>query len=239
MWVLLLLGLVPLAVLPTFLGNGPQDGDDVDDDQGSSGFAPPDDAVADGYWPDDAALGGGAETVDMPPDLGPPDHGPPDQGADDAGPDTDEDTAGEAGDAPPFPPATFTLVPGDAPATFAGFVPGTDRIEVHVDPDGPPATVTSGQDGGGSWVRVTQADAVAHAVFPDLAEPPTADVYLVTEPLDPDLSDDTAESGGTIGDGAGDGASLAPVTDDTDAPGAPADEDGPVLAPVVPQDGSP
>jgi hypothetical protein len=229
MWVLLLLGLLPLAVLPTMLGGGPQDGDATDDDDGPSGFGPPDDVLAGGYWPDDTALGDDAGTVGVPPD-----DGVPGDGTDDVGPAPDEDATGEAGDAPPFPPTTFTLVPGDAPATFSGFVPGTDRIEVHVDPDGPPAEVTSGQEGGGSWVRVTQGDAVAHAAFPDLADPPTADIHLVTEPLDPDVSDDMAGGGSD-----GDDAPLAPVTDDTDPPGAPADDDGPVLAPAVPPDGAP
>lgn len=223
MWVLLLLGLLPLAVLPTMLGNGPQDGDAAgDDDDGDAG-------QAGDVWPDDALQDDGWWNGEGPPVAADAQHTADVAMADPDGP---EDGAE---DPPPFQPATFVLAPGDGVATFAGFQPGADRVEVHVDPEGPPPEMTSGQDDGGSWVRVTQGEAVAEARFPDLAEPPTDDIHLVAEPLEPDLSDDTAGNGGSDGgsDGGGD-AALSPVTDDADAPGAAADDDGPALQPVVP-----
>jgi hypothetical protein len=116
MWVLLLLGVLPLAVLPTMFGNGPQ-GDDArhDDDLHGAGLVPSAlHGLPLGGWPAEG------------------DH--PDRGAGPA-PGTDPG----ADDPPPVRPATLVRAPGDAPATFAGFVPGYDRIKMLVEPEGPPA----------------------------------------------------------------------------------------------------
>lgn len=120
MWVLLLLGVLPLAVLPTMFGDGPQ-GDDAshDDDLQGAGLVPSGVPSAVHGLP----VGGWSADGDHPdPGAGPAPG--PDPGADDP---------------PPVQPATLVRAPGDAPATSAGFVPGTDRVAVLVDPVGPPA----------------------------------------------------------------------------------------------------
>jgi len=231
MWVLLLLGLLPLAVLPTMIGEGPQDGDATDDDDD-------DPERADDVWPDDATPDGAWWTGDGPaahpvlPHAG--DAGGADPVASDDGDDALSSPSDSADDPPLFQPATFVVAPGDGVASFAGFQPGVDRVEVHVDPEAAPPEVTSGQADGGSWVRVIKGEAVAEAWFADLPDPPAGDIHLVAGLLAPDLSDDAAGNGG----GDGDGVPLAPVTDDADAPGAPPGDDGPVIQPTVPPEGT-
>jgi hypothetical protein len=219
MWVLLLLGLLPLAILPSML-DGVSGGGGADDDDSD----------------DNAAL---AETVSDSMDGGwMPDAGPePAPTAPDPGLEAPADS-GEEGDEPPdFVATTFAMAPGDGIVAFADFVPGEDRVEFHIDPNGPEPELTSGQGGDGAWVRVAQGDAMAEARFPGLTEPPLGDIHLVSGVLDPDLSDDLPTDASEPDD-ADQAAPLLPVTDDVDEPGgADPDNGAPVLSPVVPSEG--
>jgi hypothetical protein len=128
MWVLLLLGVLPLVVLPTMFGNGPQ-GDDAshDDDFHGAGL------VLSG-GPSGGPSGVPSAVHGLPVGGWSADGDHPDPGAGPApGPDPGAD------DPPPVRAATLVRAPGDAPATFAGFVPGRDRVELLVDPEGRPA----------------------------------------------------------------------------------------------------
>jgi hypothetical protein len=230
MWVLLLLGLLPLAVLPTMLGgpdgSGADSGDDdADSDAGSAEVGPGEDGfdwITDAE--DDAAVpvpdrGGGTDP--------------------EAGEETDvasDDVPADPSDngPPAFVATTFALGIGDGVATFADFVPGEDRLEIHVDPEGPTPEVTSGAIDGGAWVQVRQGETSAAALFPGLSAPPLGDVVLVSGVLEPDLSDDGPPEDPPADDPDQAGP-LMPVTDDQDAPGGEdAEADEVVLMPVVP-----
>jgi hypothetical protein len=128
MWVLLLLGVLPLAVLPTMFGDGPQGGDaSHDDDLHGAGLVP-------SGGPSGGPSGVPSAVHGLPVGGWSADGDHPDPGAGPAlGPDPGAD------DPPPVQPATLVRAPGDAPAASAGFVPGTDRVAVLVDPEGPPA----------------------------------------------------------------------------------------------------
>ncbi len=245
MWVLLLLGLLPLAVLPTMLdGGADQDGADDDGNDGDADMVPA--GTVSGVWgagwvadadPDGAASGGAApESADAGEAPAAAAAGP----AQDAGPEADDADAG-----PDPVPTSFAMAPGDGVATFSDFIPGVDSVEFHVDPQGAEPALASGADAGGSWVRVTQGDDFAEARFPGLTEPPLQDVHLVSGVLEPDLSDDAPPAPDPADPPPEDEAPpLAPVVDDADLPAAPGDGDedgdgGTVLAPVVPEEGGP
>ncbi len=226
MWVLLLLGLLPLAILPSMLdggsGSGGADDDDSDDIAASAGFGPGSgpDALDDGWMPDTG--------TDPAPPMPAPDPGVP------------TDTEDGDGESPEFVATTFAMAPGDGSAAFADFVPGEDRLEFHLARNGPEPEMTSGQGEDGAWVRVAQGDAMAEARFPGLTEPPLDDIHLVSGVLEPDLADDlsTDPSDPDDPDDPDQAGPLVPVTDDVDAPGDPdADDDAPVLSPVLPPEG--
>lgn len=225
MWVLLLLGLLPLAILPSMLDGGSGGGGADDDDDSDS-----DESAASAGNGSDADGSGWMTYVESDPVLPASDPDPEVQ------PDSGDD--GEADDEQPdFVATTFAMAPGDGIAAFADFVPGEDRLEIHVDPDGPEPELTSGLGADGAWVRVTQGDALAEARFPGLTEPPLGDIHLVSGMLDPDLSDDLP-SDTSEPDDRDQAGPLLPVTDDVDEPGgADADDDSPVLSPVVPPEG--
>jgi hypothetical protein len=222
MWVLLLLGLLPLAVFPTMLGGSDDSGADSSDDDGDgpAGSAEP--------GPDEDGFDWISDAEDAP-------ARPIGQDAAAADP-AEGEVEAEAPEGAPadFVPTTFALGIGDGVTIFGDFVPGEDSLEVHVDPEGPSAEVTSGVDEGGAWVQVRQGDALAEARFPGLSAPPLDDIHLVSGLLEPDLSDDDLPSEPPAED-PDEAGPLAPVTDDVDAPGGddPAEEEA-VLLPVMP-----